>query len=230
MGTSDNALADSNDAQEIGGKGSVIPDFLKPGSNNVQSTTIKPKSVSILPTSETVQLKKPVESQLDFSTEIEVPLEKKNKKLYAFGIVLFILTFVSTITIFVLRSQITTVDSNVTPNPSATPVFEVATPVPTVTPQALALDREDIKLEILNGSGVSGLAGKTATIFKDLGYEIGTVGNTDLSTENKLYIRSGLTQAELKNLMEDVKSKLQIQTVTEEISDLDVDARIVLGS
>lgn len=65
----------------------------------------------------------------------------------------------------------------------ATPTPEVyfketqeATPTPTPEEE---LNRADLKIEVLNGSGVAGLAGKAAEYLEGLGYEDIKTGNAD---------------------------------------------------
>lgn len=63
-----------------------------------------------------------------------------------------------------------------TPKNSPTP-----TPKPTVNPvdSASGLDRSSLSVEVKNGGGVAGVAGKAADFLKNLGYKITAVGNAD---------------------------------------------------
>jgi hypothetical protein len=99
------------------------------------------------------------------------------------------------------------------------------TPIPTPPP----LSREEITLDILNGSGVTGLAGKTATTFEELGYVLGTVGNAESTKENELYIKEESLN-KLSVLYEDVLEELNISSPSGYLDiDEKADARIVLG-
>lgn len=104
------------------------------------------------------------------------------------------------------------------------------TPLPTATPQAvIALGREAISLEILNGSGVVGLAGKVATTFKDLGYTSVETGNGDAVDVTEVYIKKDL-EPQLATLMKDLSDALKVASVTGYLKTTDtMTARIVLS-
>lgn len=111
-------------------------------------------------------------------------------------------------------------------------VEEVETVVeatPTPTPTVVQLSRSDISLEILNGSGVSGLAGTTAEAFEDLGYVDVEIGNADEIEESVLYVKEGLEE-QVEVLLSDVEEELGITKISGELEDSEYDAQIVLGS
>lgn len=74
--------------------------------------------------------------------------------------------------------------SVVVPQPTATP-----SPSPTPTP---ALNRSDLKIEVLNGSGIPGLAGQAKDYLEGLGYKDVATGNADsyTSTQTQLSLKS----------------------------------------
>lgn len=91
------------------------------------------------------------------------------------------------------------------------------------------LERGEISLEILNGSGVAGLAAETMVGFEELGYEEISVGNAETAPGNELYVRAGY-EDKIDVLMDDVLAELEIATVSGELmGDGEVIARIVLG-
>src|SRR3990167_3214318 len=95
--------------------------------------------------------------------EEEVPLEKTNKRLFSIGIIIFLLIFGLTGWTLYLTSRF---------NPETEIKTETTSEV-TPTPQEQnQLTKEEISLEILNGSGVSGLGAKAAKTFEDLGYKV----------------------------------------------------------
>lgn len=66
-----------------------------------------------------------------------------------------------------------------TPTPVATIVSDVtATPVASVAP---SLKRDGLKVQVLNGSGVAGAAGKAKTLLEGLGYKSVDTGNASSS-------------------------------------------------
>lgn len=119
------------------------------------------------------------------------------------------------------------------PTESVSEIVAEASPTPnsisTPTPISALLTREEITIDILNGSGVTGLAGKTATIFEELGYVLGKIGNADSVSENELYIKEESLN-KLEVLYEDVLEELEISSPSGYLDeDEKVDARIVLG-
>lgn len=163
-------------------------------------------------------------------TEKSSPFETRSRRIYFLGIIIsaFILGATSTTLYFRLRvektkQEKTTENVELTDNSTTE---ETSTPSPEATP----IDRAEITLEILNGSGVSGLAGDTEKIFEDLGYVVDNIGNTSTTEGNQLYIKKGIDEKTLQNLLDDVKEKLTITKVTGELEDLNTTARIILGS
>ncbi len=64
--------------------------------------------------------------------------------------------------------------------------------VPTVLPTpAPVLDRGDLTVRVLNGSGKSGAAGELAKYLEELGYSVSITGNSNLQTGSKLRLKSG---------------------------------------
>ena len=107
--------------------------------------------------------------------------------------------------------------------PSPTPVA-IATPVP-------VFERKDFKIQVLNGSGVAGLAGKAKVKLEALGYPEVTVGNADSKdyTETQVAIKKSKAGfiAEIKKDLSDYTLAQDTGTVTE---DSEFDVEIILGS
>lgn len=156
--------------------------------------------------------------------DTEVPLEKNNKRIYIIRVGVFVVVVVLLGGVLYVRTKMNTQTSGNAP--------EVVSEV-TSTPQSVevveVVPREKISLEILNGSGIAGKAGKTAEVFKGLGYEISSTGNAAKTEGNKLYISDSVEENVLANLLEDVKKELGIDSITEKLKDLDVTARIIIG-
>ncbi len=110
--------------------------------------------------------------------------------------------------------------------PTSAPVVD-----PTATPtEAPDLDRSELTVDVLNGSGTAGAAGDMADIIEDLGYTLGTTGNADnfdyegitvnVSEESKDY---------LELLLADLKEKVS-GTVTGSVSaSLTTGAEVIVG-
>lgn len=159
----------------------------------------------------------------DVDEDEEVPLEKRNKRIYIVGIVISVLIVIATVGLFYLRLSQTggeieevVVDVGVIEEDSEVD----ATPIP--------LGREDVTLDVMNASGVAGLAGETAEIFEELGYEILEIGNAEETGGNQLYIDPDL-EGQLGVLLEDVEEELEISSVSGDLVDSDASARIILG-
>ena len=55
-------------------------------------------------------------------------------------------------------------------------ILEEATPTPTPTPEA-TIEKSEVTVKVLNGTGTPGQAGKAKTVMEDLGFEDVTAGN-----------------------------------------------------
>lgn len=183
-------------------------------------TIVAPVTPTIMAPTPAAAPKPIIEEEID---EV-IPLEKKNRQLYKIGIGLFIGTLIITGLIFYLRTQTISTVSEVEITPTQQPVVETTLP----TLEIKILKRDEITLEILNGTSTSGLAGKTADEFKELGYKIGDVGNNDNIKSNQLFVKTEYAD-QLDNLLEDVKTILNITEISGEIDDLDSTARLILG-
>ncbi len=84
------------------------------------------------------------------------------------------------------------------PTPSLTPS---STPTPIPLPK-----KEDLKVQILNGGGVAGAAGKMKTILEDLGYTVEDVGNTDEYTYDETEVQA---KEGYDSLLEDLVKELE---------------------
>ena len=90
------------------------------------------------------------------------------------------------------------------------------------------LERGEITLIILNGSGIAGLAGETSVTFEELGYTVSETGNADLISGNELYLNPDV-EGMVNVLLEDAKEQLDISSVSGELKDSEASAQIVLG-
>lgn len=155
---------------------------------------------------------------------VEVPLEKTNKKLYTWGIVSGIIIFLLVGAVFYLAIRLNQETKN------KKEVMVEATASPEATSQAITqLTKNEITLEVLNGSGVSGKATLIADQFTELGYTVSKVGNAPSAAQTTLLAGTGLTE-KLQVLLADVEKELKVSSVSGEFSDSTASARIILGS
>ncbi|RLC30114.1 hypothetical protein DRH13_04820 [Candidatus Woesebacteria bacterium] len=155
--------------------------------------------------------------------EEEVPLEKTNRKLFMAGLIVVLFIFGVTGWVFYLTNRYAeeTTQEEIT-------LEEGTTEEPTATPAPTQLEREEITLEILNGSGVAGAAGDAAEVFEALGYEDVEIGNADETEGNELYVSSDVEDL-IDILLEDVEEELDISSISGELDDSDASVRIILG-
>lgn len=107
---------------------------------------------------------------------------------------------------------------------------ETATPTQTPTPTPQALNRSEWSLEVLNGSGVTGVAKKLADQLKELGYQVSKVGNADRDDyeTNQLYVREDLAD-EIDAVVLDIKDIIKIASIAGKLKDSTPSARIIIG-
>ncbi len=105
------------------------------------------------------------------------------------------------ITYFSGISKISTEVAVATSVPSA---VSKPTSSPVASPKS-EINREDVKIQVLNGSGISGLAGKAKTMLEDLGYKGVVTGNAEVSNLVETTISYKET---MSNALEQIKKDL----------------------
>lgn len=121
-----------------------------------------------------------------------------------------------------------TVDVDITP--SVTPKVTVNK---TVTPTQVTNKKATLVVEILNGSGIKGAAGKMSTVLVSAGYTVSRTGNADAFTYTGVTINLKKSKAVLLDqLKKDLSagSYLVTGSTTTLAETSDVDAVIILGS
>jgi len=134
------------------------------------------------------------------------------------------------------------------PTPTPTPTIEVTpTPTPTVEPSATPSGKvtptpsgkvtpttasKSLEIEVLNGSGISGQAGKVATLLKNAGYTVTSTGNADTFdyTQTVIQIKKSKNQLATKlktDLSAEYSVDPKIQTLAETA---DSDAIVIVGT
>jgi hypothetical protein len=160
------------------------------------------------------------------SEEEEVIEEEKagiNRSMFFLGGVVFILTIIITsgVGYFVLQSY--------QPQPQQQVVDEVPTETPTPTP--VEIDKEGITFEVLNGSGQSGVAGKTADAIKDLGYTADEVGNADSSDYSGITVgfSEDVTKDMKKVILDDLKKEFLRADEDNDLTPDGTDVVVIVG-
>lgn len=181
------------------------------------------KSAEIMPDAAEASFASP---KVPIGEEYRVPLEEKNMRLWIVGLLIFILVVGFTGGLLFYRFRLPpVVEEDVVIDVEEESVAEVEETIIVDT----SLDPEEISLEILNGSGIAGLAGQWADVFEALGYEIVLIGNGDETEVHQMFVQEGL-EDELDKLLDDVAEELSIATVSGYLEDSTASARIILGS
>ena len=169
------------------------------------------------------------------------PRKRNPKKLlYLVGLVVIILVLFNVFKTLTGGSKSST--STPTPTPvsveTSTPSPEVSaeatsTPTPTTNPvdSATGLDRSELSVEIQNGSGTAGVAGKASDLLKSLGYNVASTGNADNFDYTDVTIKVKATQKKYLPLL--IKDLSTDYTIGSSSSDLEAsssaDALVIIG-
>ncbi|MDP3941317.1 MAG: LytR C-terminal domain-containing protein [bacterium] len=96
--------------------------------------------------------------------------------------------------------------------------------------KATGLDRSGLTVDILNGSGVSGAAGKMSSLLKDLGYVIGSTGNADNFDYQNVTIQVKSTKSKyLPLLKKDIGSSYSVGDASSSLASGSADVVIIVG-
>lgn len=118
----------------------------------------------------------------------------------------------------------------VPPSPTPTMTTEEFTPSPTASPSA-EIKRGDFKIQVLNGSGVAGVAGRALEFLEGLGYKDIEVGNADSYDyeETEVSIKEEKKDY-LDLLLKDLEKEYTLSTKTAALDEgSDFDAVIIIG-
>jgi hypothetical protein len=114
-----------------------------------------------------------------------------------------------------------------TPTESAFVV--IASPAPSPSPDAMSpeIDRSEWSLEVLNGTGKSGLAAEVKTKLEDMGYTVSKVGNAAEADTTKILVNKKMADQQ-DALLADLKDEFNVETAGV-LSDSSASARIIIG-
>ncbi len=118
--------------------------------------------------------------------------------------------------------SVTSMFTSPTPSPTSTP---------TPTPTPVALNRADITIEVLNGSGVAGEAAKMREFLEGKGYDVGRAGNADTTDykETEIHVKSDKKQY-VSLLQDDIAEGYTVGSSAADLSDgSDYDAQVIVG-
>lgn len=135
----------------------------------------------------------------------------KADKVFIFGVILCVGVFVGAIALGIYFAQ-----SNNLPAPKAQETAVIPSPTPVA---------KVYKLEVLNGSGISGLAAKMAENYKKLGYEVVKVDTADTRSKTTVINISDAAISDKAKILADFKL-----TESGSLNSTDFDIQIILGS
>lgn len=102
----------------------------------------------------------------------------------------------------------------------------LATPTPTQ-----AIVKKDFEIQVLNGSGTSGVAGTMKTLLEESGYTVKGTGNADnFDYENVVIIVKKGNEALLELLKTDIATKYSVGSSSADLSESETyDAEVIVG-
>lgn len=153
----------------------------------------------------------------------EKPASGKKKKLILFVIVLVLLLLAAGAVFYFQGAQDTTPQNNQATTQQPTPQ-----PTPTTAPQ---LERSDLSVQVLNGSGTPGKAGEVAEYLEGLGYENIDTGNADSYDYDETVVQLKEDAADYEDLViADLESEYPVQSNVETLDeDSEYDLIIIIG-
>lgn len=110
---------------------------------------------------------------------------------------------------------------------SSMPVSSGTTPTPSPVPGPL---KQDISVEVLNGAGVAGAAGRAAKEVEKLGFSVALIGNADTATyaASLLSVREGYADV-FSRFLPDFEKEFGITRISGTFSDSTASARLTVG-
>lgn len=175
------------------------------------------------------------------SETVEIKSESEKKKPSPFKIILIVLIVTLVIGlvgggIYVYQKAMGKTKPPSAPEPSvqtfptSLPTEAPSLPSPTPTP-AIELDRADLKLQVLNGSGTPGLAGEAQEYLEGLGYQDVDTGNAASYDYEETEIAIKEDKEEYLNLLiEDLSEEYTLATDTAILDeDSQYDAVVTIG-
>ncbi len=140
------------------------------------------------------------------------PRKKGNKWIYI--VIVFIVIIVVIAFLVFKGAQAPSTDNGASPSPETSQLTNnqpVATPAPTPSPSPSSVSKDQIKIQILNGTGIPGEAAYLQNQLKPLGYTNITAGNADSTTNTttQVIFASGVSQTVMTEITTQLKSIYQ---------------------
>lgn len=155
------------------------------------------------------------------------------------GIILWAVTMIAIalgvgggLVLFTTRNNNNASSSNQVVVSSPTPGSAEPTAMPSATPTPVALKREDISVQVLNGGGNSGAGSRMEEFLVDLGYTVSDVSNADAYTYENTVIVTKASNTEVADLLEsDLSGTYELDESVATLSeDSEFDVQVIVGS
>lgn len=167
------------------------------------------------------QVEKPAEKKPSFPSRRRKKIKINKKYLIAISGLLII---VGLIVWFIIRGGESEEAQELSPTPGPE---ETAS---TLTPTSVSIEKDKIRIEILNGTGIAQEATYLQGKLADLGYTDIETGNADSEdfVETEVTFSSGLAQEAIDEIAQQLES-IYKQVDTKTSSSLDVDVQVITG-
>lgn len=217
LGLAEKAEEDSEPSGDL-----VKPEPAIDSGDELETEQIKKPSSGISGTNLKAPLKTEEESEQDDDDDDDDPQEKSNRNLFLLGGIGLTIIVLLTGGFFLFSTR------DIQKEKKA-PVAVAPIPMPTEVPER-ALVKSDWQMEVLNGSGIAGLAKKVAEKIKGLDYQVVKTGNADKDDyqTTQIWVKKDLLdKADL--IIADLKDVVKIASVAGELTEGTASARIILG-
>jgi len=171
------------------------------------------------------QVNVPVQSTPENLKDVSFPVAKtKKRKFPIYIVIVVILVILAALGYFILNKPSV---EDISQENTFEPTLALETPTPV---QESVIERGGVKIEVLNGSGITGAAGKLKTAIEDLGYSDVKIGNAKSiePSETVATFSSGLSQS----IKDEILSNLKVtyESVSEGSGSLSgFDVQILIG-
>lgn len=172
-------------------------------------------------------------SNVGFPSNTSLPQTPKpptNKNWKWLIVLVLFLVVIGAVTFFVFKSSKTASTLEESPTPDTSSLSNFATPEPSATPSATPSDKSQIKIQILNGTGIIGEAGYLSNKLNALGYTNISTGNasTQNSTDTQVTFSSGVGGDVIDEITSSLKD-IYVNVTTSNSSLNDFDIQIIAG-
>jgi hypothetical protein len=158
-----------------------------------------------------------------------VPKPKKKNVGVKIAILVVLLLLIGGVAWYLLSSDNPFSSSAITPTPTAAVVNEMPTEAPSPTPMTVSKDQ--LKVQVLNGTGIPGEAGLLQKAMQDLGFTSIDTGNADTKDYTKTEVSYSSNVSD--DVRAEVSAKLQSMYTTVMVSDVvpsGVDIKVITGT